>query len=74
MSMRLIYDDAVVKIITEEAETLEREWAKLLKDMRHVSLSMWNLDSCVWRLHTDKSHTTRFYDYWLDYPSHIQYV
>jgi len=25
MSIRLIYDDAVVKIITEEAETLERE-------------------------------------------------
>ena len=66
MSMRLIYDDAVVKIITEEAETLEREWAKLLKDMRHVSLSMWYLDSCVWRLHTDKYHTTRIHDCGVD--------
>ena len=42
--------------------------------MRHAFISIWFLDSRIRRLHTDKSHTTRLYDSWLDYPSHIQYV
>ena len=74
MSMRLIYDDAVVEIITEKAETLQREYAKLIKGVRHVSISVRTLDSSVWRLHTDKYHTTRIHDYRLDYPSYIQYL
>ena len=43
-------------------------------DVRHAFISIWFLDSRIRRLHTDKSHTTRLYDSWLDYPSHIQYL